>query len=922
MNYFLKSQLFLFISFFTLLTSAQEIPPIELYKTDDYFAGNQNWMISQTADKQIYIANNEGLLEFNGASWKLYPSPNNTIIRSVNVVDDFIYTGCFMEFGYWKKDEYGNFEYFSLSEKLDEKMIEDEQIWNIISIDNWILFQSLNRIYVYNTINNKFYIINAKNQIKKIYKLKNTIYYFESNRGIFQIKEGKPILFINNEYLKGIDIINIFNYKNQLLLLSRKNGFYFYKDNRIKKWNISGNSLIDSTVIYSAIQLNDASFILGTISNGIIHLSESGTILYQIDQSNGLSNNTVLSLFVDYDYNLWLGLDNGINTINLKSPITLYKDYKGVIGTVYCSTVYNDNLYLGSNQGLFYKKFNSTDEFKLYKDTNGQVWSLDIIDNKLFCGHHSGTYIIDNNSVKLLASEYGTWSVKKIPNNPDLLLQGTYDGFYVLKKENNNWKIRNKIKGFNISTRSFEYTSDTNLIVNHEYKGLYHVTIDKEYSKVTKSYLDSTINKGKNSGIIAHKNKILYANKEGIFVYSKKEKSFKKERILSKLINNENYISGKLVVDKTNNLWLFAKRYIYHITPNQLNEKPKINSIPISNILRKGNIGFENISQVSEHEYLIGKSNGYIKLDLSKIQNKDYSVNLSNVYYKARENMIKYVSFEKVEILKNKQNDIHFSYCVPQYDKYLATEYQYKLEGLDDRWSNFSTESKILFKNLRYNDYNFKLKARVGNTLTNTTSLKFKIDKPWYLSNLFFVIYFLTTIALILLIHKTHKYYYNKQYKHNLLKNKQLITSIKNEKLNQDIKSRNNELAISTMSLIKKNEVLSKIKHELIGTDKEKNISVIKLINKNLNDEKDWEFFEKAFNNADKNFMHNIKKAHPKLTPNDLRFCAFLRLNITSKELAPLLNISYRSVEIKRYRLRKKMNLSAKNSLISHILEF
>jgi FixJ family two-component response regulator len=95
---------------------------------------------------------------------------------------------------------------------------------------------------------------------------------------------------------------------------------------------------------------------------------------------------------------------------------------------------------------------------------------------------------------------------------------------------------------------------------------------------------------------------------------------------------------------------------------------------------------------------------------------------------------------------------------------------------------------------------------------------------------------------------------------------------------------------------------------------------LIKTIKKNLKGNEDWEFFEKAFNNADKDFLKKIKEAHPTLTHNDLRLCAFLRLNLLSKEIAPLLNISVRSVEIKRYRLRKKMNLSRDETILDHIV--
>ena len=96
--------------------------------------------------------------------------------------------------------------------------------------------------------------------------------------------------------------------------------------------------------------------------------------------------------------------------------------------------------------------------------------------------------------------------------------------------------------------------------------------------------------------------------------------------------------------------------------------------------------------------------------------------------------------------------------------------------------------------------------------------------------------------------------------------------------------------------------------------------SVIATIKRNLNKRDDWKFFEEAFNNADQNFLKNLKKHHPTLTNNDLKLCAYLRLNLSTKEIAPLFGISVRSVEIKRYRLRKKMNLSQGTTLTDHIV--
>ena len=230
-----------------------------------------------------------------------------------------------------------------------------------------------------------------------------------------------------------------------------------------------------STVsVYSGIQLEDKSFAIGTISDGLLLLNEKGELIYHIDQIKGLRNNTVLSLFEDMAGNLWLGLDNGISYINLTSPFKVFRDNRGVAGSVYASTLFNNILYLGTNQGLFYKELESEDNFTLIEGTQGQVWSLKTIGGSLFCGHHKGTFLIEGNRARQIADVEGTWKIAELEGRSDLLLQGNYDGLYVLERTNNSWKLRNKIAGFDISSRYFELLGEE-VFVNHEYRGIYKI---------------------------------------------------------------------------------------------------------------------------------------------------------------------------------------------------------------------------------------------------------------------------------------------------------------------------------------------------------------------------------------------------------------------------------------------------------------
>lgn len=934
----MKSLKFFFLLFtfgivFSLIS--QEHPPINVFYPEDYGAESQNWSISQSNNHYLYFANNKGLLEFNGAKWNLYHSPNETIIRAVKVIDSLIYTGSYHDFGYWKKDKLGVLNYTSLSKKLNINFLEDEEVWNIVSLENWILFQSLNRIHIFDKTNNTYSVINSISTISKIFKVGKNLYFQNLNYGLYKIENGKDVLVLNDAIVKDNVIVNIFNYNDSLLILTQDQGFFKLKNRNITPWVIPSSHLLKDVSVFSGIQLLDKSFVLGTISDGLIHLTSNGEENFIVNQSNGLSNNTVLSVFEDNDNNIWLGLDNGINNINIRSPYHFYYDNSGTIGSVYTSKIYNDTLYLGTNQGLFYKPLKNKQKFRFIEGTQGQVWCIEIINNTLFCGHNMGTFVINNNKATKVSNIQGTWQIKAINNN--LIIQGNYDGLYILEKIKNTWKSKNKVEGFNISSRYFEFLNKNEIYVSHEYKGVYKLKINNNLTKVLSYKKDSLMQKGLRTSLIKYNNNLLYTGNNGVFKFNTSKNKFLKDTLLSKLINNKTFTSGKLVSDnKTNKLWSFSTEGINYLTPSKLSGKPEIKSITFPVDIRKDIIGYENITHIDNELFLLGSSTGYTIIDLNKIKKIDSKININTIKVSQLKNhdSIKYVNPTFSEKFKNLENNIEFTYSIAKYFKILKPKYQYKLEGIYNNWSNWTTNGSVQFENLPYGNYTFKVQGKLGNQVTiNTESYSFKINRPWYLSNIAIVFYILIVLLFSLFMHNVYKRYYKKQRERLMqkttrefhlkeLENKQQLMRFKNDKLREDIEHKSRELGISTMNLIKKNEFLNTIKKELENTENHKSLQhVIKIIDKNLNNTDDWNLFQEAFNNADKDFLKKIKSLHPSLTANDLRLCAYLRLNLSSKEIAPLLNISPKSVEVKRYRLRKKMDLAHESSLSNYILE-
>ncbi|PZR23007.1 MAG: LuxR family transcriptional regulator [Flavobacterium psychrophilum] len=892
-------------------------------------------MISQDKNRFMYFANNEGLLEYNGSNWTLYPSPNETILRSVKVVNKRIYTGCYMEFGYWERQQDGILKYHSLSAAVKNKILDDEQFWNIAQYDHWVIFQSLGQIFIYDTKTKKYNIIKPETGVNKVFMVNNKILYQTFGTGLYEIENGKSKLLSADALILKNKIVSIYDRNEGLLLQTQLNGFLEYKNGILSKWATEADNELQNSSIYSGQMLRDGCLALGSVSNGIFILSPAGKIKYHITQNKGLSNNTALSVFEDADRNLWIGLDNGINCINLKAAVRSFVDDTGFLGTVYTSILHNGMLYIGTNQGLFYKAYGSSDDFRFIAGTKGQVWSLYTYENTLFCGHDSGTYIINGNNASRIFDKSGTWKFEKHPGNPNMLLQGNYHGISIIERTASGWKFRNWIKGFDYSSRYFETLGKNDIYISHEYKGVFRIITNSDYTKVNKLITYKTPAKGKNASLCKFNNEIYYASKDGFFKVNSKTKEFIKQPKLSEAFVKDEYTSGKLSPDSSDKLWFFTKDYINYFSAGKLNTELKHNIIPIPSTLTNSMLGFENITQITPSIYLVGTTDGYYTININELKFNTYNVAITNITTNIQNKSPLSRSISSEGNFKYKENNLTFSFTVPEYSKYVNAEFQYLLEGVQDEWSEWSTRPTANFKNLPSGHYVFKVRAKTGNSISgNIAEYEFTILKPWYATNFALLIYLVLVIVAAYMINRAYKNYYHRQKEKLIeennrlleikeLENEQELMKVKNQQLEQDFESKNRELAVSTMNLIKKNELLSMIKDDLKKTSEgnERSVkSVISTINKNINEDDTWDMFKEAFNNADKDFLKKVKNAHPSLTPNDLRLCAYLRLNLSSKEIAPLLNISVRSVEIKRYRLRKKMELSHELGLVEYIL--
>jgi len=294
---------FLF-SIFSVL--GQELPPVVNFGPNQYSAGNQNWMIAQGENKNLYFANSTGLLEYNGENWNLYPVPNNTIVRSLKVVGERIYTGAYMEAGYWEKDEYGTLNYTSLVSLFNEGIADGEQFWDIEYLDDLVIFRSFGGIYFYDPNENE--INKMQNLLGKpvsgIFKVDNELFYQLVGEGLYKINNGAPQAVIPYDQLGDSTIMHLFYSEGELSVISGKSEFFNWNGQTLEKINKPVNDVLGNPNILDAINLPNGDIVLGTVGEGVVEIDSEGNIVNIFNQENVLLNNTVLDLFIDKEDNL------------------------------------------------------------------------------------------------------------------------------------------------------------------------------------------------------------------------------------------------------------------------------------------------------------------------------------------------------------------------------------------------------------------------------------------------------------------------------------------------------------------------------------------------------------------------------------------------------------------------------------------
>jgi len=722
----------------------------------DHFA--QNWQIAQDKNGIIYVANQAGLLEYDGENWQIIKDVGYDPVRSMAIDNEgTIYLGGINSIGYLRKTDNGVFKYISLVEYIDREYREFSYVWKTIALNDCIYFRT--DYYLFQWDKKKISIWPIDTRIRNIFDCRGKLYIHIEKMGLATLEEGKitPVkggdLFANNR----VRLIVPFD-ERRILLYADKLGFFIYDGTSFVTHGVEDkiNEYINSYGISSGIKLSSGDYALATSSGGMIVMENGGNQKYIFNKKSGLQNNKVRHIKEDQFGNLWLALNKGISRLEYNSPFSQYNDLSGLPDII--STVIQNQgiLYCGTFQGL-YMKDPVENRFKPVTGIHGRCESLCSYGSDLIVASSNGLFVV-NKSGKIKETINNEKSYEVLASNrfPGSIWCSTRVGLLFLSRLDNRWIAQNK---FFARRKIASMTEDQNgilwvLLQSGQIFSL-DPKIDMAQPVIVEYRLPSENSEPGLFRITQATGHVVFLTNTGLYRADEKNSILIPDNLLGKEYTGG--LEGKpvfrLVENMDRRIWFQSQSRIYRATPGKkgiykISDHP-FRRIPTTAQVNKiypdpgkGMVWFASNDGLLYFDEMHKKDiNTKIKVFIRNIEiNRD-------LFFKGSG----YTQNNIVQIFDYKNRNLKFQFAAPFFQVENKIQYRYFLEGYDNKWAPWSKNSQYNYTNLPHGNYRFRVQARnIYGTISDEDSFEFQVLPPWtrtwwayllYVTLFFFLMY-------------------------------------------------------------------------------------------------------------------------------------------------------------------------------------
>ena len=927
------------------------LPAIRNYTNSDYHGAIEIWDICQDSRGRLYFANNDGLLSYDGSYWQHYTLPNKAAIKSVAIdTAGRIFVGGADEIGYFSPGPSGKLGYHSIKDKLPAVAQQFADIWNIVVYRGAVFFRTNETIIQWK--NNAMQTFDAPQNWQMMALADTTLFAADKEKGLFVYRGGR--WEETGDSSMKLHFTSVLPYKKDTFLVTTlKNGLYLLCGKTLVRKRVPTDGLLANDLINNARAIGEDRYAIGTAAGGVLILDGAGRLIQRFASEEGLQNNNVLCILADKEENLWLGLENGVSFIHYNTAVELIRPVRDNQLVSDAVRIFDGKLYIGTSNGLYFIPLDPAirdistikGSFTEIGNTKGQIWSLEAIGGQLLVGHQDGASVVKDGMAVPVMSKQGVWDFREVDSATTIA--GTYTGLVRMGEQKGRLTEAGKLNGLYESLPVIAYDGLHTIWASHPYRGVFRNPLspgDTFAHYGVKNGLPSILN----DHVVMLRGKVTVGTEKGVYEYDRATDRFVRSAFFQPIFGDTSV--EYLTPDKEGNIWFESNRRVGVIDFGKPAGKAAYSVIYFPELKAQTVKGATTIYPYDKENIFIGSNNGVFHLNYSRYLESTVKVTvlLGTINAIAEKDSLIFGGYTEDGLgasrLPNHWNSFHFEYASPLYTQPGQVAFSYRLEGFDREWSDWTERTEKDYTNLPYGEYSFSVRARDGlGNISAPASFSFTVDPAWYQTGWMYLFYGLAAVGLIFLVRRRQrrrlelhrKKYEEEQERRNYLHSLELdrkekgLIALQNAKLEGELVFKNKELATTTMHLVERGGILSSIKEELLAVIKRLNIpnlpyefrSVFRMISDTEKNDEDWNRFAIYFDEVHNDFLSTLKARFPQLSPTDLKLCAYLRLNLSSKEIAQLLNISLKGVEVSRYRLRKKLNLATEVNLHDFLID-
>lgn len=916
------------------------MPIVSNYSQSSYAGGLQNWAVTQSADGRMYFGNQKGLLAFDGYQWNCYALPSHALVRSVLADGDRIYVGSYTDFGFFRRNRMGGYDYTSLWPQ--QYQSHNDEIWKIIKAPNGhIYFQSFCSWFDYD---GRHTVAHYDQRLLPLhfFLVGQTIYVQMVNGGLYRLQSSRYVPLVDRQAYGNDDIVGMLpGHQGSVLCVTSRNGVFVLRNGQLTRWATAMDDDLRSFQVNHATLLGNSTLVVGTILNGIYALDlNSGQQLWHYNMANSLKNNTVLGLLTDRGSNVWAALDNGISMIHTGLPITVMRtDRLGLpIGMVYGMCQSGNSLYVATNQSLWHYDL-ATKELNHVANSNGQNWYVAAMGQQIMAGHNLATLQLRGDEAAPMAgSNEGATCIRVYhANGQDALIEAGYSSLKVYRRVDGEWRFTNIVRGFQAPLLELEVDNSGSIWGAHFSKGIYKIELSPDLTHVVhQQYYGAPTPKGIHSQmhVMKIRGRVVFTYQDRLYTYDDIQETIIPYKDLNGLFP-QSLISTTAIDNAT--LWT-ADMSAFSLFRSDGRRFRRLVSIPYKMFgLEVNTNGLSQYVHGDDTYFFLNNGIGRYRMGQGHRPAPRFPLTIARVTSVSSANETQDIACIGSDDNKIKADNVRITLSYPNYDN-LQLTYRYVLKGHGANIRSQQDNPVVSFNSLGYGDYRFEAEVlSVDGEVLGKTSYSFERQVPFYFS-IWALLVYAAVIFLIIRQYvnwRTGKILRRNQHvaeeelmRQNLkvLEQKQIIAAQQQIIMENELTSKSKELATMAFQVaVQRNhsEVLREglIEKKRKGVLTDKDFRDLITTAEGSDSDEVWNIFQQNFDLIHQNFFRNLRSRYPDLTATDLKFCALLRLNLNTKEIAKHTNLTIRGVEGARYRLRKKLGIKMDQSLTEFLID-